>query len=728
MAKIWFLVIIFLLSTICNDEISEEIEKELEILDIESETAQSNIVRTIGDQVHIDLCPAKCHYNGVCQRVFHRESKNLEEYNYNEKFICVCKEFFIGATCNQCKTDHFGKECELCPIDEGKVCAGNGVCDDGIKGTGKCYCETPDLLPVNNCRKVILDTGHHKENVVQSLGLSFLFLLMLACILLMYMYKKLKYLHIIPESIVAIIIGLIFGSIIKSSFENQDLINILSFEPHAFFLILLPPIMYDAGFTLNKANFFANIVPIASFAIFGTIIATIVFSLTIFFPGFLYNLYPLSLGECLQFGSLISAVDPVATISIFKNFGVNKNIFFLVFGESVLNDAVSIALNHSFAVLTQTEFSGGQLIQMGIKFFIIFFGSIAFGLIMGIIVSLMLKYIQFDNDQFIELSFFFFFSYIPYILSEAIGLSGILSILITGMVMGHYAKYSLSPISRVTVENILQVISSIAEIFIFAYLGLSFPLISVKTPPALVLMGTFGLLFSRAISIFGISLLVNKITKEKICFSSQIIVWFSGLRGAVAFYLAINTTSENQEEILSSTLWLILISILVLGSLTPLVLNILDRIFPYDKIMCVEDTEEEELLAPRALGILSPENIDASDSDTGGILSKREITDSELLVSRFSYFDVKFFRTYFRKRLWHKYEKGFKDIMEYNKEMIKYRKRKIAQMRSNEARSDGRLSEQRLGPAGSSITDQRRKAENVISRQERLHYSDESGI
>jgi len=88
--------------------------------------------------------------------------------------------------------------------------------------------------------------------------------------------------------------------------------------------MLLPPIMFDAGFTLNKANFFANIVPITAFAVFGTIIASIVFSLVIYIPGYYYGYYPLSIGECMQFGSLISAVDPVATISIFKNLGINK--------------------------------------------------------------------------------------------------------------------------------------------------------------------------------------------------------------------------------------------------------------------------------------------------------------------------------------------------------------------------------------------------------------------
>jgi len=341
-----------------------------------------------------------------------------------------------------------------------------------------------------------------------------------------------------------------------------------------------------------------------------------------------------------------------------------------------MNDAVSIALNHSFAVLTQTEFSTEQAFHMVFSFMIIFFGSIILGLSIGIIVSLMLKNINFENDQFIELSFFFFFSYLPYIFSEAIGLSGILSILFTGIVMGHYAKYSLSPISRVTVESILRVVTSIAEIFIFAYLGISFPLISVKTSPSLVFIGAFGLLFSRAVAIFGISLVYNQIAAQKISFSTQIIVWFSGLRGAVAFYLAINTTSDNQSVILSATLWLILISILVLGLFTPLLLKFLNNAYPYESIIGDQIEKEEESLAPS----LDMNKIESSDSSQNEVAPlKRTVTDGELLISKFNYVDVTFMRTFLRKRFWEKYEKGFKDIMDYNYEMVKYRKRKIQQ-------------------------------------------------
>ena len=52
----------------------------------------------------------------------------------------------------------------------------------------------------------------------------------------------------------------------------------------------------------------------------------------------------LKLTDALAFGALISAVDPVATLAIFSAMDVEPTLNMLVFGESILNDAVSIVL------------------------------------------------------------------------------------------------------------------------------------------------------------------------------------------------------------------------------------------------------------------------------------------------------------------------------------------------------------------------------------------------
>lgn len=57
------------------------------------------------------------------------------------------------------------------------------------------------------------------------------------------------------------------------------------------------------------------------------------------------------------FGALISATDPVATLSIMGAVNADPVVYNLVFGESILNDAVAIVLVRIFSSMGQTGFS-----------------------------------------------------------------------------------------------------------------------------------------------------------------------------------------------------------------------------------------------------------------------------------------------------------------------------------------------------------------------------------
>jgi len=116
-----------------------------------------------------------------------------------------------------------------------------------------------------------------------------------------------------------------------------------------FFFFILPPIIFESGYTLNNVRFFGNFGVITLFAVVGTVISTVVFGTLLYLIAqdgkFGVDFTVL---ECFIFAALISAVDPVATLAIVRKSGADINLFNIIFGESLLNDAVAVVLYRTF--------------------------------------------------------------------------------------------------------------------------------------------------------------------------------------------------------------------------------------------------------------------------------------------------------------------------------------------------------------------------------------------
>lgn len=171
----------------------------------------------------------------------------------------------------------------------------------------------------------------------------FLNVALICCVLFAYLIKE-KRVYYLPESSAAMIIGLVIGGFVKWSQNDRHLYQL---SPEFFFFVLLPPIIFEAGYSLQKKDFFQNIGTIILYATVGTIISTFVVGIMTYKLsqyGIIDGVSQTNKMESLLFGALISAVDPVATLSIMNNpeLQCNKLLYSLVFGESVLNDAVAI--------------------------------------------------------------------------------------------------------------------------------------------------------------------------------------------------------------------------------------------------------------------------------------------------------------------------------------------------------------------------------------------------
>ncbi|KAK5983621.1 Sodium/hydrogen exchanger, partial [Trichostrongylus colubriformis] len=394
--------------------------------------------------------------------------------------------------------------------------------------------------------------------------------------------------HFIPESLAIVILGAVVGSIL--SYSDHDWREIEALSPDIFFLVLLPPIIFENAYNLNKGYFFSNIGPILSFAILGTAISALVIGFCIYILGQADLVYEFSIFECFAFASTISAVDPVATLAIFQAVKVEGLLYMLVFGESMLNDAVSIvltatAIRHSHPPLNSlgpTEI----LTSVSLTFLTMFTLSAVLGLGIGLLSALLFKHVDLRKTPSLEFALLLVFAYIPYGFAEALSLSGIMAILFCGITMSQYTQQNISPVTQITFRQTFRTISFVAETSTFAYIGMAFFTIKLNFQPSLIFWCIVLCLVSRALNIFPISYAVNKCRREvQISVKNQIVLWFSGMRGAVCFALVLYMEVEKEKKsvILTTTLFLILFTILFLGGSAMPFISFINKCYPDER-------------------------------------------------------------------------------------------------------------------------------------------------
>ncbi|XP_045520209.1 sodium/hydrogen exchanger 3 isoform X1 [Pieris brassicae] len=340
-----------------------------------------------------------------------------------------------------------------------------------------------------------------------------------------------------PESCLLIFVGVLIGALLLSTHS----VHVQPLTPDTFFLYMLPPIILDAGYFMPNRLFFDHLGTILLFAVVGTVFNTLTIGLSLWACGQTGMFaFQTPLLDMLLFSALISAVDPVAVLAVFEEIHVDEILYIVVFGESLLNDAVTVVLYHMFEAYTEmgpsklmyTDFLAG----FG-SFIVVAFGGTCIGVVWGFATGLVTRFTH--EVRVIEPIFIFVMAYLAYLNAEMFHMSGILAITFCGITMKNYVEANISHKSHTTIKYTMKMLSSSSETIIFMFLGVATVNNNHVWNTWFVLLTIVFCSVFRIIGVYILSAVANKFRLHKLKTVEKFVMSYGGLRGAVAFALVL---------------------------------------------------------------------------------------------------------------------------------------------------------------------------------------------
>ncbi|XP_038626064.1 sodium/hydrogen exchanger 4 [Tachyglossus aculeatus] len=435
---------------------------------------------------------------------------------------------------------------------------------------------------------------------------------------------------LMPESCLLIIVGALVGGIIFGTDHKSPPVM----DSSIYFLYLLPPIVLEGGYFMPTRPFFENFGSILWWSGMGALMNAFGIGLSLYLICQIkvFGLSDVNLLQNLLFGSMISAVDPVAVLAVFEEARVNEQLYMMIFGEALLNDGISVVLYNILIAFTRMhkyeDIEPIDILAGFARFIVVGIGGVCFGIIFGFISAFITRFTQ--NISAIEPLIVFMFSYLSYLAAETLYLSGILAITACAVTMKKYVEENVSQKSYTTIKYFMKMLSSVSETLIFIFMGVSTVGKDHEWNWAFVSFTLTFCLIWRAISVFALFYVSNQFRTFPFSTKDQCIIFYSGLRGAGSFSLAFLlplSLFPRKKMFVTATLVVIYFTVFIQGI----------TIGPLVRYLDVKKTNKKESINEE-LHIRLMDHLKAGIEDVCGQWSHYQVRD------KFKKFDHKYLR------------------------------------------------------------------------------------
>jgi monovalent cation:H+ antiporter, CPA1 family len=341
------------------------------------------------------------------------------------------------------------------------------------------------------------------------------------------------------------------------------------------FDVVLPPLLFEAALNLSWSDLRRDLLPVIALSTIGVALCAAVVA------GGLVAALGWPLESALVFGALISATDPIAVIALIKESRVTGRLSLLIEAESLFNDGAAAVLFTLILVWAAHGPGNAQDPLAAVTtFFVVAGGGIAAGFGIGMIAVMVAGT---SEDHLVETALTVVAAFGSFLVAEHFGASGVLATVVAGMTMGNLGVLtpkerfglSITPHGRAFVLEFWEFAAFLANSLVFLLIGSALATVDFAREGLLALTLAIALaLLGRAAAVYPVCLAFLR-SRWAIPLNQQHLMWWGGLRGALALALALALPADlpRRDDILISAFAVVAFSVIVQGLTAPLALK-----------------------------------------------------------------------------------------------------------------------------------------------------------
>ncbi len=359
----------------------------------------------------------------------------------------------------------------------------------------------------------------------------------------------------LPYTVVMVVVGLVVSIPPLGG-------NVIEVSPELAVTLLLPGLVFEAAYRLDGNELRRSFGGVALLAVPGVLVCAAVVAIV------LHMATGLPLDESFVVGAIVSATDPVAVVATMRQLKAPSRLVTLVDAESLFNDGTAV-LVYAIALVGL----GGEIsLAAGAADFVIgVAASVAIGAVIGFAIAWLAGQTE---DHLIELTLTLLAAYGTYVAAGAVHQSGIIAVVVAGIVIGTYQHETLfTERARDAIDTVWEFLAFVLTGVAFLLIGIAISLDLLEDAALYIGWGVVAVLVGRALVIYGLlggsSRIGHLLGKApRIPTSWLHVINWTGLRGAVAMALALSLPSDVPDrQLLQGTIFgIVLFTVLVQGT------------------------------------------------------------------------------------------------------------------------------------------------------------------